>query len=131
MWFEVLSLLIGVPCLLKGIIGLSLPTRFYRWRHGQYASERPPQALFVVPLALVGVVAVTWYATVFHYVPWGWVVTAFITVAALAGGANLLRWRQHQGRALRAVGSPATRRAVDLVLIGVGAGFVALALAVY
>ena len=131
MWFKVLSLLIGVPCLLKGVIGLSLPGRFYRWRHSQYASERPPRVLFVAPLALAAAVAVTWYATAFHHVPWGWVVTVFVTVAALLGVANLLRWRQHQGRALRAVGSPATRQVVDLVLVGVGAGFVALALMVY
>ena len=31
MWFKVLSLLIGVPCILKGVIGLSMPDRFYRW----------------------------------------------------------------------------------------------------
>ena len=131
MWFQVLSLLIGVPCLLKGVIGLSVPGRFYRWRHGQYAAERPPAALFLAPMALTAAVAVTWYATAFHYAPWGWVVTAFVTTAAVLGAANLLRWRQHQGRALRAVGSPATRRGVDLVLVGVGAGFVALALTVY
>ncbi len=131
MWFKVLSLLIGVPCLLKGLVGLSLPGRFYRWRQGQYATGRPPSALFAAPLALAVAAAVTWYATLFHYAPWGWVVTAFVTAAALLGTANLVRWREHQGRALRAVGSPATRRGVDLVLIGIGAGFVALALAVY
>lgn len=131
MWFKVLSLLIGVPCLLKGAIGLTFPARFYRWRQGQYASERPPPGLFLAPLGLVAAVAVTWYATAFHYAPWGWVVTAFVTAAAVAGAANLIRWRQHRGRALRAVGSPAARRGVDLVLVGVGAGFVALALAVY
>ena len=131
MWFQILSLLIGVPCLLKGVIGLLLPDRFYRWRHGHYASERPPRVLFMAPLALAGAVAVTWYATAFRYAPWGWVVTAFVTAAALLGMVNLLRWREHQGRALRAVGSTATRRSVDLVLIGVGAGFIALALAVF
>ena len=57
------------------------------------------------------------------------VVTAFVTTAAALGAANLLRWRQHQGRALRAVGSSATRRGVDLVMVG--AGFVVLALTVY
>jgi hypothetical protein len=28
-WFQVLRLLIGMPCLLKGVIGLSLYDRFY------------------------------------------------------------------------------------------------------
>lgn len=73
----------------------------------------------------------TWYATAFHYAPWGWVVTAFVSVAAALGAANLLRWRRHRTRALRAVDSPATRRGVDLALVGVGAVFVALAVAVY
>lgn len=131
MWFKILSLLIGVPCLLKGIVGLSLPDRFYRWRQAQYASERPPAALFLAPLALVVALAVTWYATLVHYAPWGWVVTAFVTAAAVLGAANLVRWRQHQGRALRAIRSPATRRGVDLALIGIGAAFVALALAMF
>ncbi len=131
MWFKILSLLIGVPCLLKGILGLSLPGQFYRWRQTQYASERPPAALFLAPLALTVAVAVTWYATLVHYVPWGWVVTAFVTTAAVLGAANLVRWRHHQGRALRVIRSPATRRGVDLALIGIGATFVALALALY
>ena len=131
MWFQVLSWLIAVPCLLKGIIGLLLPERFYGWRHGHYTSERPPKVLFVAPLALTGSVTVTWYATAYHYVPWGWVVTVFVTAASLLGLANLLRWRKHRDRALHTVGSPATRRSVDLVLIGAGAGFVAMALAVY
>lgn len=131
MWFQVLSLLIGVPCLVKGAVGLLAPGRFYRWRHGQYGAERPPAAVVVAPVALTGSVAVTWYATAFHYAPWGWVVTAFVTAAAALGAANLARWGRHRARALRAVTSPAVRRGVDLVLVGVGAGFVALALTVF
>lgn len=131
MWFQVLSWVIAVPCLLKGIIGLLLPERFYGWRDGHYSSERPPGILFVAPFALAGAVTVTWYATAFHYVPWGWVVTAFVTAAPLLGLANLSRWRGHKDRALRVVRSPATRRGVDLVLVGAGAGFIAMALAVY
>jgi len=131
MWFQVLSLLIGVPCVLKGVVGLMFPGRFYRWREGQYASDRPPTVLFLAPLALAAAVAVTWYATLAHYTPWGWVVTAFVTAAAALGAANLIWWRQHQDRALRTVVNPATRRGVDLALVGIGAGFVALALAVY
>ena len=131
MWFRVLSLLIGVPCVLKGVVGLTFPERFYRWRRNQYASNRPPAVLFLAPLALAAGVAVTWYATLARYVPWGWVVTAFVTAAAALGAANLIWWCQHQGRALDAVSSPATRRGVDLVLVGIGAGFVTMALAVY
>ncbi|CAN5347657.1 hypothetical protein BH10PLA2_BH10PLA2_11350 [soil metagenome] len=131
MWFKMLGLLIGTPCLLKGFIGLLLPEKFYRWRHGQYASERPPGVLFVAPLALAAAVAVTWYATAFHYVPWGWVVTVFVSIAAVVGTVNLIRWQQHQNRSLRAVSNPATRRNVDLVLVGLGVAFVVLAIAVY
>jgi hypothetical protein len=130
-WFQVLSLMIGLPCLMKGAVGLMFPGRFYRWRKGQYASDRPPAALYLPPLSLAAAVAVTWYATITRYVPWGWVVTVFVTAAAALGAANLLRWGEHQGRALRAVDSPATRRGVDLALIGIGAGFVTLAFAVY
>jgi hypothetical protein len=58
-WFKMLSLLIGVPCLLKDIVGLSRADQFYRWRQAQYASKRPPATLVLVPVAVV----VTWYAT--------------------------------------------------------------------
>jgi len=124
-------MLIGVSCLLKGIVGLTFSDYFYQWRRAHYTSAQTPSALFAAPSVVAAVVAVTWYATLFHYSPWGWIVTAFVTATALLGTANLVRWKQYRGRALRAVDNTVTRRCVDVMLLVIGAGFVALAMFVY
>jgi hypothetical protein len=44
--FATISFLIALPCLLKGVVALWMPNRFYNWRRTtQYGSETlPPNA---------------------------------------------------------------------------------------
>ncbi len=77
MWFRTLSFVIAAALLGKAAIALAIPRRFYAVRERQYASESLPPKLLVAPVVVVALTLVAWYATIFHYQPWSWVVTGF------------------------------------------------------
>lgn len=130
MWFRVLSLAIAVALLGKAVIALAAPRRFYARRQRQYAWESQPTQLLVAPVVVVALTSVAWYATIFHYQPWCWAVTGFLTAVACLAVDHVFRWESHRQRMLKLVTSPKVWQ-VDCLLFIVGAGFVALALLVY
>jgi hypothetical protein len=128
--FKVLSLLIAVALLGKAIIALLWPRRFYAVRQRHYASETLPAKLLVAPVLVLAVTGVTWYATLFHYRPWGWVVTGFLTLISCLSLDHVFRWQKHRARLLKVVANPKVWY-VDCVLVALGRGFAALGLFVY
>ena len=68
--------------------------------------------------------------TIFHYQPWGWVVTGSLTALACLAVDHVFRWESHRRKMLEVVTNPKVWR-VDCFLLVVGAAFMALALLVY
>ena len=130
MWFRVLSILIGVALLLKATIALTATTRFYGERSRQYASAVAPRKVVIASAVVLAVGATSWYAVVFHYRPWGWVVAGFLTALACGSLNQVFRWERHRQRMLRVVTNPNVWW-VDCVLLVVGAAFLALAILVF
>jgi len=130
MWFRFLSLVIAVALLAKASIALAMPRRFYTERQRQYASASPPVKVLVPPVVIVALAFVAWYATIFHYQPWGWVITGSLTALACLAVGRVFSWRTHRQTMLQIVTNPRVWR-VDCLLLGVGAMFVALAFLVY
>ena len=130
MWFRILSLIIAAALLVKAAIALFMPARFYDERERQYASVSPPTKVLVPPVVIVGLALVAWYATIFHYRPWGWIVTASLTALACVSVYQLSRWATHRHRMRTVVANPNVWR-VDWLLLAIGALFVALAVYVY
>lgn len=130
MWFRVLSLLIGVALLSKAATALAAPRRFYAERQRQYASASQPASLFVAPVVILAVTSAAWYATIFQYQPWGWVVTGSLTALSCLSLDHVFRWERHRQRMLTVVTNQSVWQ-VDCLLLLAGAGFVVLALRVY
>ena len=130
MWFRVLSLVIAGALLGKAVIALAMPGRFYAERQRQYESASPPGKVMVPPMVIVGLAATAWYATIFHYEPWAWVVTAPLTALASLSIYQLLRWETTRKRMAPIVANPNVWR-VDCLLLIAGALFVTLAFLVY
>ena len=130
MWFRGLSLVIATALLAKASIALAMPRWFYTERQRQYASASPPVEVLVPPVVIVALAFVAWYATIFHYQPWGWVITGSLTALACVSVDHVFRWRKHRQKMLQVVTNPRVWR-VDCLLLGVGAVLVALAFLVY
>ena len=130
MWFRALSFVIAAALLVKAVVALTIPDRFYASRRRQYASSSLPPELLIPPAIVLAITAIAWYATFAHYRPWGWVVTGALTALACGSLHNLMRWRQHREVMATVVANPRVWL-VDCVLIPVGIGFAWLALFVY
>jgi hypothetical protein len=130
MWFWVLSLAIGVALVVKASVALVAPRRFYDVRERQYESESLPSKLLVSPLVVVSLTLAAWYATLFDYRPWGWLVTGFLTAISCLSADHVFRWSRHRRRMLRVVRSPRVWW-FDWLLLAVGAGFLTLACKVF
>jgi hypothetical protein len=130
MWFRVLSILIGVALLLKATIALAAGRRFYGARSRQYESATAPRKVVIASALVIAVTATAWYAVIFHYRPWGWVVAGFLTALACGSLNQVLRWQRHRQRMLLVVTNPNVW-VVDCVLLAVGAGFLLLAVFVF
>jgi hypothetical protein len=130
MWFRALSFVIAAALLIKATVALAIPHRFYASRQRQYASTAMPLELMVPPAIIVFVTSAAWYATVVHYRPWGWIVTASLTLLCGLSLHNLLRWRRHRETMSKVVSHPRVW-IVDCVLLAAGAGFAALGWFVY
>jgi hypothetical protein len=129
-WFRILSFAIGGLLLTKAVVALAIPGRFYAERRRQYASEVIPRKVIVGPAVVIVLALAAWYATIFHYRPWGWIVTGVLT--ALAGMAvdGLFRWEGHRQTMLKVVANPKVWQ-IDCLLLVLGAAFIALGLLVY
>ncbi len=130
MWFRILSLIIAAALLGKAAIALSMPGRFYAERQRQYASVSPPARVLVPGAVIAGLASVAWYATIFQYQPWGWIVTASLTALACGSIHQLVRWETQRQRMRKVVANPNVWR-VDCLLLVIGVLFVALAVFVY
>ena len=130
MWFKVLGLVIAVALLGKASIALAAPRRFYAVRQRQYASDSLPRKVLVAQVLVVALTLAAWYAACFHYRPWGWVVTGFLTLLSCMAVDQLLRWQRHREAMLKVVTSSRVWQ-IDCLLMAVGVAFAALALLVY
>ena len=130
MSFRTLSFVIAAALLCKAVTALAIPRRFYAVRERQYASESLPPKLWFGPVVVIALTLAAWYATIFHYQPWGWVVTGLLTALSCLAVDHVFRWESHRTRMLKAVRSPSVKW-LDYLLLVIGVGFVGLALMVF
>lgn len=130
MWFQALSFVIAAALLVKAVVALAIPGRFYATRQRQYDSTSMPRELMVPPAIILALTSLAWYATFFHYRPWGWIVTGALTLLCGLSLNNFLRWRRHRQTMHKIVANPRVW-IVDCVLLVLGSGFAALGLFVY
>lgn len=130
MWFRVLSFVIAAALLVKAAVALTASRRFYARRREQYSSETLPSKLLIPPAVVLTLTLAAWFATIFHYQPWGWLVTGFLSVLSCLSLHHLFQWAKHRQVMLKLVSNPKVKQ-VDYLLLALGLGFLALALFVY
>ena len=130
MFFRGLVLTMAGMLLAKAMIALIIPEHFYAERQRQYASPSRPAEVFIGPAVIICLAATAWYATIFHYEPWGWVVTACLTASAAAIGYRLLHWEGHRHKMRLVVADPKVWQ-VDCRLLAIGALLMEVGFLVY
>ncbi len=83
MWFKIISFILAGACFLKAFIGFVFHNKFYKWDREQYASKQWPKSFFIFVTYGLVMFLLIWYATIFHYVKFGWILTSIVTLSSV------------------------------------------------
>jgi hypothetical protein len=111
-------------------MGLGMGNRFFDWARREYSWPKP-SGLMTGAFALTIILALfTWYATLRYYVPYGWILTAFVTLMAAYVLAIWLNWKTMAPKYLLLISRFEKRRPIWL-MIGVFWGIVFLLMGLF
>ena len=132
MWFKIISYVIGALFLSKALIAIVYHTRFYAWLRRQCLSETFPPALAALVVDTAVLAAVTWYAAIFHYAPFGWFLAALMSLALAKALGFYFMWERSSKFFVRVLdASDAGLWALDFSLVLYGFAFFLLGHFVY
>lgn len=132
MWFRLISFVLAAACILKALIGLFFHKKFYSWDRKQYAAKKFPKRLFIFILYGIGIVLTTWYATIFHYVKYGYILTIIVTLSSIKLFSILFDWENTSKKFVHFIDSGGWKLWVlDIFILIMGIVFFLLGLYVY
>lgn len=92
--FQFLAGVLALSALIKVAIGLFFHDSFYTWIRDQYAmKQRSPIVNLLLGYALL-ILLLVWIATLTAYVPHGWILTSFVTLASAKTLHLMLFWEK-------------------------------------
>jgi len=103
MWFKVLSFILAGMSFVKLGVGLAMGDRFFDWARKEYGRDRPSGLIMSLFMLTFLLVLVTWYATLAHYVAYGWILTALFTLIAVYMVVILVCWKSITPRFVRLI----------------------------
>lgn len=132
MWYQILSWVLSITCTVKALIGLLFHQRFYAWDKKQYLSKRWPISFVIFLPYGIGLCILTWYATYFHYVKHGWILTATVSVAGLKLINIVFNWKKTSTAFVNFIDRGGISLwLLDIVVLVAGIAFGLLAIYVY
>ena len=132
MWFKLISFVLGGACILKALIGLFFHKKFYSWDRRQYAAQKFPKRLYIFILYGIVMVFTTWYATIFHYVEYGYILTIIVTISSIKLFSILFNWKNTSKKILNFIDSGGWKLwALDIFILIMGIIFFLLGIYVY
>jgi len=132
MWFKWICFVLAIACIIKAFIGLLFHEKFYAWDRDQYASKRWPASFIIfLPYGIL-IFLVTWYATIFQYTKYGWILTLVVTISSIKLFAILFNWEKTSATFVRFIDSAGWKLwAVDIFVMVAGFAFFLMGTLVY
>jgi hypothetical protein len=130
--FTIISAILAFSAFVKVFFGIFFHQQLYQWARDLYNRKqraRPVNLLLIYALALlIGV----WIATLTSYVPLGWILTAFITIASIKSLNMLFAWEKTSQKFVAFIDLAKNKLwLVDLFVAALGIGFLFLSIWVY
>ena len=104
MWFKCIGYLLAASSFFFVLLAVILEDRVYDWLKEQMYREKRSWFINLMLAFGAALIGVTWYATLFHYVPYGWIVTVLVSLAVIKIVGFLFFWRKTADLYLRLVG---------------------------
>ena len=92
MLFKIICYILATTALIKGLVGIFAHHKLYGWAEKHYSKQDKSITVKVLVAYAVLVLILTWYATLFNYVQYGWIVTTFITLMSIKTVGLLFNW---------------------------------------
>lgn len=125
-------MILGCTMILKGIIGLIFHDRFYSWDFRQYNSVKWPRSFIVFVPYGISMVALTWYATIFHYERHGYILTVLVAAMAFKIFLIIFRWHRFSNAMKKMIKRNFKKLyIIDIIIIPAGVFFILMAIYVY
>lgn len=132
MWFKILALILGTTLILKSVVGIVFHEKFYSWDKDQYSEKRAPITVLLFLTYGIVVVVTTVYATIFHYVSYGWVITAVSFLMAIKIYQISYNWKKFSASAKEfIVKAPVNTWLLDIITFITGVLILTFAFTLY
>ena len=130
MWFKIISFILAASAFVKMGFGIAMGDRFFDWARREYKRERPSGLIVGIFMLMILLAVITWYATLVHYVPYGWIITLLMTLFAVYGIVILLTWKTFAPKYVSMIANFEKRRTLWYI-IGMIWGIVFLLMGIY
>lgn len=132
MWFKYLAFMFGLILIIKSCIGLGFHSKFYMWDKKQYSSPKPTLPFIFFLIYGLIILCLTWYATLFHYVKYGWILTAITTISGFKIYKAAARWPDFSKNIAIFIDKHNSYLwALDIILFILGAFFLVMSFTLY
>lgn len=130
--FRIVSFILAGAALIKGLVGLVAHEKLYSWAQKHYSAKEKSFTVVLLLIYGVGVLGLTWYATLFDYVKYGWVLTVFISLSSIKLFGIVFKWEATSQKFVKFIKNDGVKlKILDFVVIGLGVIFLLLGLFVY
>lgn len=92
--FKILSFVLAISAFIKVFFGIFLHNQLYNWARKQYAQKKPTFAVNILLIYALTLLIIVWIATITSYLPKGWILTTFITIASIKSLNLLFSWKK-------------------------------------
>ena len=94
MLFKLICYLLASTTLLKGLVGVFAHQVLYGWAEKHYAKKGKSFTVNLLLLYAFTILGLTWYATIFQYTEYGWILTVFITLMSIKTLGLTFKWEE-------------------------------------
>ena len=130
--YSLVCYILSAAALTKGLVGIFAHEKLYSWAQDHYA--RKEKSITVIFLLIYGflVFGLSWYAALFDYVKYGWILTAFITLSSVKLAALIFNWEAASQKFVDFIKSGGAKlKVLDLLVTAMGLAFLWLGLVVF
>jgi len=130
--YSIVCYILAAAALLKGLTGIFAHESLYGWAKKHYAKKEKSFTVILLLIYGVGVLILSWYAAIFDYVKYGWILTAFISLTSIKLVGIIFNWENTSMKFVEFIKSGGTKlKVLDFVVTVLGLVFLGLGLVVY
>jgi len=132
MLFELISIILGTTALIKGLAGIFIHDKLYGWAESHYSKKEKSRTIYLFLVYAFLMLAITFYATIYQYTAYGWILTIFISVMSLKTIGLIFNWEKTSQKLVAFIKHDGKKIwLLDILVIFLSMIFFSLALFVY